>query len=88
MVKYRGFLVAGPLVQQSVRLLGWVSGTAYGWRCQSDIHSPIVLVVAPCGLCEAVWSAPVVGRAKKQAMQRPTSCEVCGRVSCLVQGMW
>ena len=53
---------------------------------------PFVLVVAPCGLCETVWSAPVVGPGcrpcQKQAMQRLTSGKGCGRVLCLVRGRW
>ena len=59
---------------------------------------PFVLVVAPCGLCEAVWSAPVVGRAKSRPCNGLpqargvvvcyASCEVGGCVLCLVRGRW
>ena len=71
-------------------------------RTDGDVRGtyipPFVLVVAPCGLCEAVWSAPVVGRAKSRPCNGLpqargvvvcyVSCEVGGCVLCLKRGMW
>ena len=31
-------------------ILGWGSGTAYGWRCQNNIHSPICVSGCLCGV--------------------------------------